>query len=229
MAYNSADFYSSISQDYAPLRYGGKDVYFSEENRFILNNTSKCDAILDLCSGPGTYLVPLTRLGYNIVGIELSNKMIAYSLKMAERLEVDIKVSRDDARCVNCPDNSFDNIICAGDSIGTLVNNADRMKLLKESYRLLKPGGKLLITIGNRYSSVKTCYMHIHSYAMQLMIPSMRKRPSFGQIQFTDYGEAGLHYNYSYKEACNQLQDCGFNVILCERSFHKFFFLASRR
>jgi len=53
--------------------------------------------ILDLCCGPGTFLVPLTKKNYNIEGIDFSKQMLKQAKKFAKKKKTQIKINQGDA------------------------------------------------------------------------------------------------------------------------------------
>ncbi len=93
--------------------------------------------ILDLGCGSGFSMEVLTERGYDVVGVDISDKM----LKFAK--EAGFNVLKADARELPFEDESFDGVL----SISMLqwLGKKDVEKVAKECYRVLKKGGKGVI------------------------------------------------------------------------------------
>lgn len=73
--------------------------------------------------------------------VDISQGMISQATKRAKRLETPVRLELVDVQNLPFPDHSFDNVI------GTLVfcTVPDPLLALKESKRVLKPGGRLIL------------------------------------------------------------------------------------
>ncbi len=118
---------------------------------FIENEASfnKNIRILDIGCGTGRHSIELTKRGYNITGIDLSESMLerARQKSIVEGLSIDFR--REDAR--NLPFyEEFDLavMLCEG---GFPLMETDEMnfEILKNASQAIKPGGKLIFTTLN--------------------------------------------------------------------------------
>ncbi|MCL2682877.1 MAG: methyltransferase domain-containing protein [Bacteroidales bacterium] len=112
-------------------------------------NSNKSLKILDVGCGTGRHAIELTKRGYNVIGVDLSESQLerAREKAKAENLEIDFQCQ--DAR--NLPfDNEFDVaiMICEG---GFSLMETDEMnfEILKSVTKSLKPGAKLIFTLPN--------------------------------------------------------------------------------
>lgn len=128
------------------FKYGRKKI----ESALLsfLRNFSNGVRILDVGSGTGYYLNLINRQGLNCVGIDLSENMVRQSSAVYPHLKIQIA----DARKLPFADNSFDAVI----SVETLRYFSDRGTLLKEIFRVTKPGGSIFITAAPLLSA--NCY-----------------------------------------------------------------------
>jgi SAM-dependent methyltransferase len=100
----------------------------------------------------------------------------------------DVDLPKEDIQKLTLPDNSYDLILCNH----VLEHVPDDKKSLMELYRILKPGGKLLLTIPGNYKRSRTIYFshlnhngHYRDYGSDFV-------QLFSSI-FQDYEVADLH------------------------------------
>jgi SAM-dependent methyltransferase len=106
----------------------------------FLQYLPKQGRILESGCGLGRWVVYLSRLGYNILGIDLSQDAIA----AAKAFDPDMPVMLDDVLHSNFPDGSFDAAI----SLGVVEHFEEGPNAaLMELSRLLRPGGLLFISV----------------------------------------------------------------------------------
>lgn len=100
--------------------------------------------VLDVACGTGDFTIEIAKKvteGSKIVGIDLSEGMMKVGREKIADAGVDATLEYGDCEALDYPENSFDRI-----SVGFGVRNFEHLDLgLKEMYRVLKPGGKLVI------------------------------------------------------------------------------------
>ncbi|MHB9112333.1 MAG: class I SAM-dependent methyltransferase [Thermoleophilia bacterium] len=96
---------------------------------------------LDIGCGTGAFTLELARRGAKTTGVDQSESMVslARSLAAQDGLQVDFTVA--DAESLPFPDDVFELVI----AVTVLCFAADPGRLLRESLRVLKPGGRLVI------------------------------------------------------------------------------------
>lgn len=107
------------------------------------------DRILDLCCGQGRHSLALALRGFpHVVGLDRSRYLIRLARRRAAHLGLKTLQFREgDARKTRIQQNSFDLVMIMGNSFGYFEREEENIQVLKEVYRLLKPGGKLLLDI----------------------------------------------------------------------------------
>jgi ubiquinone/menaquinone biosynthesis C-methylase UbiE len=105
--------------------------------------------ILDIGCGTGRYSLPLKEYGYRVIGIDKHINQLKYAPKSLPLIR---------ASAISLPFKNNFFAACLVILVIHQLNNEDKIKLIKESYRVLKPEGKLII---------KTCSFE-----------DLRKRPS---------------------------------------------------
>jgi SAM-dependent methyltransferase len=104
--------------------------------------------IADVGGGPGTHATYLADRGYSVCLVD----PVAHHVSKAEELgggRIDCRVG--DARELPFEDESFDAVLLMG-PLYHLVNTADRGRALREAWRVLRPGGRLLAEVISRYA-----------------------------------------------------------------------------
>lgn len=94
----------------------------------------------------GTQAIGLARLGYEVVGTDLSSGLIARARVEAGRRDVSLPVFVADMRGLPFADASFDVVLAADNALPHLLTSDDMLAALREMRRVLRPGGRLLIS-----------------------------------------------------------------------------------
>jgi SAM-dependent methyltransferase len=105
-----------------------------------LNKAGKSASILDAGCGMGEWTVYLNQLGYPTTGLDISKETI----QRLQSIFPQYKFARGDIRKTGFPDESFDFLFSWG-AFEHFENGPG--ECLKESFRILKPGGCLLISV----------------------------------------------------------------------------------
>jgi 2-polyprenyl-3-methyl-5-hydroxy-6-metoxy-1,4-benzoquinol methylase len=125
-------------------------------------NFNKALKIIDIGCGTGRHSIELTKRGYSVIGIDLSESQIARAKEKAKELDLNIDFQKHDAR--NLPfEAKFDLAImlCEG---GFSLMETDEMnfEILKNATKALKDKGKFIFTTLNGlfplFHSVKEFY-----------------------------------------------------------------------
>ena len=107
--------------------------------------------ILDLCGGHGRHSLELARRGFkDLTVLDYSNVLIELGKDTAQKEGLKTRFVRCDARYSNLPDSRFKVIIVMASSFGYMVHDDENGKILCEAFRLLMPGGLLLLDLPNR-------------------------------------------------------------------------------
>ena len=101
--------------------------------------------VLDLGVGNGRTTVAFKRMGYEVVGIEYCRELLAHG----QALHPDVDMREGDARCLDLPDASFDAAIFSWNGIDYMKPVDERMKVLAEIRRCVRPGGIVFLSSHN--------------------------------------------------------------------------------
>jgi D-alanine-D-alanine ligase len=106
------------------------------------------DHILDLCGGHGRHSMELYRRGFpNCTVLDYAQPLLNIGVKNAARKGYAIRFMKGDARHTSLISGTFDHVLILGNSLGYIPDTDADLQILKESWRLLKPGGCLLLDV----------------------------------------------------------------------------------
>jgi SAM-dependent methyltransferase len=114
--------------------------------KFIENTLKTEGLVLDLACGTGRHLIPLSKEGYSMVGLDLSLNL----LRIAKNRSSGIQLVRGDMRFLPFKSEEFSSVISMDTSFGYLPSEQDDLKSLNEVNRILKQEGILIIDLFNR-------------------------------------------------------------------------------
>ena len=141
-----AQMFNSIAGKYDFLNHflsAGVDIYWRRKAIDLLKK-SQPKTLLDIATGTGDFAIEALRLQpQKIVGIDISEGMLAVGQEKLKRKNLTdrIELQLGDSENLAFADNSFDAVTAA---FG--VRNFENLELgLQEIYRVLKPGGQLVI------------------------------------------------------------------------------------
>ena len=105
-------------------------------------NVTRNDVVLDVACGTGDLAMAFCRAGaQSVQGIDFTKAMLDIAMTKAETADLQITYSQGDAMALDVPDCSADIV-----SIAFGIRNVQvPSKALKEFYRVLKPGGRLVV------------------------------------------------------------------------------------
>jgi len=105
--------------------------------------------ILDLCCGFGRHSVVLAKKGYDVTGLDLSEKFLRKAHEKAVSLKVNLKLEQRDMRDIQ-HFNEFDAVINLFTAFGLFDSESEDIKVLQGVVESLKPDGQFLIDTINR-------------------------------------------------------------------------------
>ncbi len=172
--------YDRTASEYT-ARYGEVAPAVVERGMQFLSLLEPVARILDVGCGPGQYMAWLEAHGKEVVGIDLSFGMLEQA-----RARVSGALLQMDMRRLAFPDRSFGGVLC----IASLLHlpKEEAPLALREMWRVLTPGGVLLLSIGEGEGEG----WEVHRY--------------FGTVQ-------RFFARYSQGEAERALADAGFVVL----------------
>ena len=104
--------------------------------------------ILDLCGGHGRHSLELCARGFSACTlVDYSKYLLDCAARHAAGCNYTIDVVLSDARDTSFPRESFDHVLIMGNSMGYIQMEAADDRILSEVYRVLRPGGWVLVDV----------------------------------------------------------------------------------
>jgi SAM-dependent methyltransferase len=101
-------------------------------------------SVLDLCCGPGRFSIELARRGFRVTGVDRTALYLAEARRRSRQQKLDVEFVQSDMRRFVRP-HSFDACINMFTSFGYFDDQADDLRVCRNVYRSLRPGGRFLI------------------------------------------------------------------------------------
>lgn len=172
--------------------------------------------IIDAGCGFGKWVIFLTKKGYDIIGID-NNSLALTKLK---EFDTSLNIEFGDVQKLEYPDNSFDAYISMG-----VVEHFEEgpIKVLKEAYRILKPGGLIflstptvnfirkiliqpLLNIINRFYNLFIRIKDFFNYSKSLNLNTDKQKNNKRYYHF-------IEYRFTPQELQSFLEKINFKVI----------------
>ena len=132
----------------------------------LLNNDS-CEYIADVACGTGYHAITLAKNGFQVVAADGSANMVKKTEENAKKMGVQLEdtMAADWVRLTEyLGENSFDALINLGNSFTHLFEHEARRDSLQEMFKVVKPGGMVIIDHRNYDSMLEHGYSSKHNY-----------------------------------------------------------------
>ena len=143
-----------LAEHYSWL-FGGLPERVAENRAHFESIGLKGKRALDIGAGSGFQSIPLARLGFSVVAVDLSEKLLAELRGNAGDLP--IRTMREDIlSCIGSMERgSFDACVCMGDTLTHLQSFGDVQRLIREVHRVLAPGGRFVVALRDYTSELR--------------------------------------------------------------------------
>jgi len=176
-----------FDDDYLKLySYTENSAHQEVESVLRMLNIKPPAKILDLCCGFGRHAVVLAKSGFDVTGLDLSERFLAKARHKAELLDVNISLEHSDMRNIEY-EKEYDAIINLFTAFGFFDSEEEDLKVLKGVTRALKPDGQFI------FDSINRDYV-IHSGQWQRW--SMENGTAVLEERFFDFFKSRLEINH---------------------------------
>ncbi|MFD1645597.1 class I SAM-dependent methyltransferase [Haloarchaeobius litoreus] len=116
----------------------GEDGWLTDREAAIVDeHFAEPGRVLDVGCGTGRTSRPLAERGHDVVGIDVSDEMVA----QARARHPDLTFAVDDVTDLDFADETFDYVLFSYYGLDSIYPESGREQAMRELHRLLKPGG----------------------------------------------------------------------------------------
>ncbi|HXG10829.1 MAG TPA: methyltransferase domain-containing protein [Gemmataceae bacterium] len=184
------------------------------DQAFARRHFDRPGRLIDLGCGTGRLLVPFAQRGYWVVGIDLSEEMLRVAGEKAVAAGVAVhRLKMNLVELDALADGSFDYAACLFSTLGMVNGAAERRRVVGHAYRLLRPGGKFILHVHNRWFNFWD--PQGRRWLAWDMLRGLAGDPATGDWQQPVHqGIAGLTLHlFTRREVVRLLRQAGFRII----------------
>ncbi|CUT08615.1 Methyltransferase domain-containing protein [Candidatus Kryptonium thompsonii] len=147
---SASDFYDELSEDYMDMIEFSSKVESESEIFKTIVSEYKITRCLDAGCGVGLHSIILSKLGVEVLGIDISASMIEKARELAQRFGVSAEFEVLDFSLIKEKyKEKFELVLCIGNTLPNLINEKDLLIALRNFYNALVPNGILIAQILN--------------------------------------------------------------------------------
>jgi len=203
-----ADGYNSLAEEW-DRRYENPTIQYrrSVEFNIISKNIKRGNKALDLGCGTGRHTFFLLERGCNVIGVDISPKMLEVLKRKAEERKYSLSLFLTDCNNLPFKTESFDVVISIYGPLTHLQNPAN---CIQEIMRVLKKGGKIVIGVENKWALLPLI-RRVLKFEWNKIIILFREGGKFTVFKKEDGQEVliWLQY-YSLKQLIKLFRNAGF-------------------
>ncbi|MDA0196485.1 MAG: bifunctional demethylmenaquinone methyltransferase/2-methoxy-6-polyprenyl-1,4-benzoquinol methylase UbiE [Bacteroidetes bacterium] len=209
-----AEMFNSISRKYDFLNHFlslGIDIKWRKKAISMLQEDHP-KLILDVATGTGDLAIQALELNpEKIIGVDISEGMLEVGRKKLKQRGLDniITLELGDSERIQYPDNNFDAVIVA---FG-VRNFEDLEKGLNDMFRVLKPGGKLVVLEFSK--PVSFPFKQIYNFYFKAILPIIGKLVSNDNSAYTYLPASVNEFPYG-DDFIRILSEIGFKKTTCK-------------
>lgn len=124
------------------------------EQALRLLKISEPSMLLDMCCGNGRHSIALSRLGHEVMGVDLNDRYLAAAVAAANREGAQVEFQKGDMRVFQSTQ-LFDAALVLWNAFGYFETDVEDGQALARLNSSLRPGGKLLLQTHGRESTAR--------------------------------------------------------------------------
>lgn len=206
-----ADYYDDEAVIERYSEYGHRGLF--ENERIVLDRYFSAPArVLDLGCGTGRTTVELAERGFDVVGVDVSESMVAEARRLFPELRFDVG----DATDLDFEDESFDYVLFSHLVIDDISPAAERRAALAEAHRVLVPGGHFAFSANNAVNRYLFNPLSASDWLDQIRFLrwNLRERQFGSNYKYREYPDGvGRTYSVTPLVQRRQLLNAGFERV----------------
>ena len=236
------EHYESHLAQYYAWSSGGVDKKIEENRKFFADHDIqpiRSGLAFDLGAGCGFQSVPLAQLGFRVVAMDLSAKMLAQLRKTAKDLPIET-ICDDLTNFTNYESGNIELVVCMGDTLTHLDALKNVQALLDKVFSSLETGGRLILSFRNltqelvdldRFIPVKsnettifTCFLEFQEDTVRVHDIIYEKKNDQWVLKKSVFQKLRISPNWTQK----YLQEIGFTIEFYEEQNGLIFIIARK-
>ncbi|HMF12634.1 MAG TPA: methyltransferase domain-containing protein [Gemmataceae bacterium] len=190
---------------------------FTADLAFARRHFSVPGQLIDLGCGTGRLLLDFAGRGFDVTGVDLSEEMLRVGAAKAVLASVRVQLIK--ANLVELDplaDARFDYAACLFSTLGMIDGAKNRQRVIGHVHRLLRPGGKFLLHVHNRWFQIWD--KGGRRWLFRDVLRSMLGAEGAGDRSMPAHqGLAGLRlHHFTRREAVSALRSAGLRVTAVE-------------
>jgi SAM-dependent methyltransferase len=187
---------------------------FDIDTAFVQRHGDRPGRLLDLGCGTGRLLIPFAQRGWWVLGVDLSAEMLAVAAGKARQAGAEVQLMRANLVALDAlTPCSFDRAACLFSTLGMVVGSDMRRRVVAHAYRLLRPGGRFILHVHNRWFNLHDPSGRRWLLA-DLLHQAVGRAPGGDRLMPIHQGIAGLTLHlFTRREAVRLLRDAGFRIV----------------
>jgi ubiquinone/menaquinone biosynthesis C-methylase UbiE len=205
---HDADVARGYDQSLAGTPLLTTDVRFAEE---YFDRPGK---LIDLGCGTGRLLLPFARQGFWVLGVDLSEEMLRVAGEKARATGVTVhRLKANVVELSGLAGLSFDYATCLFSTLGMVMGLAERRQVVNHVYRLLRPGGRFVLHVHNRWFNFWDRAGRAW-LARDVVRSILGSKTAGDRVMPVHQGVAGLTLHlFTRREAVALLRSAGFRIV----------------
>jgi ubiquinone/menaquinone biosynthesis C-methylase UbiE len=195
-----------------------EDAYFAGHPLFaadaeaLRERLTEPAPLVDLGCGAGRHAVQFAKAGFPVVAVDLSRAMLERVAAKARHQGGSLACVQANLCRLGCfPDASFAYALSMFSTLGMIRGRDARRKALAETYRILRPGGRLALHAHNAWLNLKD------PQGRRWLLGQVGRRllgqGEFGERKMTYRGIASMEVHlFTWKELSSDLKSAGFRI-----------------
>lgn len=218
------------------------DTLYSKWLEYTTDRISKSDAILELGCGTGILGIMLSKTGYNMTGLDLSEEMLSLAYDRQVKEDTFFPLLQRDMRDLSeLPE--YDAVVCYSDALCYMTNEQELLAVFKEVQSSLATGGIFLFDVHSVYKMNEFLETSFHAEVENIFFAwdsyqgdhsySVEHHLSFfvhsKENKYERFEEVHKERTYPLDTYRNLLKQAGFNTIEVTADFGEEVTETSRR